>query len=66
MGLMASELIFYCFGGQKRSLLPLYSGERALHCEGETASVRLAKSVNMICEGITSKYYRIQYRATLH
>lgn len=55
MGVMVSELILCCFGGRKTSLLPLYSGERALQCEGETASVWLAKYVSIICEGSTKQ-----------
>jgi hypothetical protein len=55
MGAMVSELRFCCSGGQKRFLLPPYSGEHALQCEGETTSVQLANFVNIICEGVTEQ-----------
>jgi hypothetical protein len=63
---MVFEPIFCYFGGPSKLLLPLCSVERALECEGEPASVQLANSFSIICEGFTKELQNcMQNRAQL-
>jgi hypothetical protein len=66
MDSMLSELTYFCFGSQRRPLLPLYSGKHALRGEGETVVLRSAKPNDIICEGITKKTQQNKVRTEAH
>ncbi len=50
---MLSELTSCCSGGQRRSLLLLCSGKRALEGESETVDSRLAEPIKSFGKGIS-------------